>query len=46
MSTNGKVSQPFIIMLIIVPFAPTTGVFFTPNTKLLHILNLDLFLCY
>ncbi len=36
MSTNGKVSH--ILMLITVPLAPTAGgVFFTPNTMLLHI---------
>ncbi len=40
MSTNEKVSHLLIIMLIIVPLAPTAGALFTPNTILLHILSL------
>ncbi len=40
MSTNGKVSDLLIIMLITEALAPTAGVLFTPNTILLHILSL------
>ncbi len=39
-STNGKVSDLLIIMLIIVSLALTAGALFTPNTILLHILSL------
>ncbi len=35
MSTNGKVSDLLIIMLITAPLAPTAGALFTPNTILL-----------
>ncbi len=40
MSTNGKVKNLLIIILIIVSLAPTAEALFTPNTLLLHILSL------
>ncbi len=46
MSTNEKVSLLLIIMLIIVPLAPTVGALFTPNTILLHILSLFKNCCF
>ncbi len=46
MSTNGKVSNLLIIMLITVPLAPTAGALFTPNTILLHILSLFKNCCF
>ncbi len=38
-STNGKVSDVLIMMLITVSLAPTAGVLFTTNTMILIILN-------
>ncbi len=46
MSTNGKVSDLLIIMLITVPLAPTAGALFTTNTILLHILSLFKNCCF
>ncbi len=40
MSTNGKVSDLLIIMLIKAPLAPTAGVLFTPKNILSHSLSL------
>jgi len=41
-----KVSQLFVIMLIIVPLAPTVAAQFNPSTILLHILPLSINRCF
>jgi len=47
MSTNGKVSQLFVIILIIVPFVPNYCAAFSPITMLLYILPLlKIFSCF
>ncbi len=46
MSTNGKVSNLLIIVLVTVPLAPTAGALFTPKTILSDILLLFKILCF